>query len=162
MKAQPDSCYESKKESNIKSYVNMKEDEYIKLRIDDQIKWYSDKAIKNKCLNYLTKSTIIVFSATIPLIAGLDFDNSAKNIILGLLGILIAIISGIFGLLLKFNEKWTEYRITSETFKHEIFFQTKTGSYCKETEPLTLLVTRIKNVISKEHSTWNQYINEQK
>ena len=36
----------TKKESNIKSYVNMRDEEYIRLRIDDQIMWYCDKAIK--------------------------------------------------------------------------------------------------------------------
>ena len=51
----------------------MTEEEYIKTRIDDQITWYSDKAAKNKLFNHWTKGLIIVFSATIPLFAGLEF-----------------------------------------------------------------------------------------
>lgn len=139
----------------------MTEQEYIKTRIDDQITWYSDKATINKLYNHWTKGLIIVFSATIPLIAGLESCSSFKNIILGILGSLIAIISGLSGLL-KFQEKWTEYRTTSETLKHEkILFQTKTGPYNEEPEPFKLLVTRIENLVSKEHSAWSQYINKQ-
>ena len=139
----------------------MTEQDYIKTRIDDQITWYSDKATSNKLLNHWTKGLIIVFSSTIPLVAGLDFCSEVKNIILGILGSLIAILSGLSGLL-KFQEKWTEYRTTSETLKHEkILFQTRTGPYNEESEPLKLLVTRVENLVSKEHSAWSQYINKQ-
>jgi hypothetical protein len=139
----------------------MTEQEYIKTRSDDQLTWYSDKATTNKLLNYWTKSLIIVFSATIPLVAGLEFCPAIKNIVLGILGSLIAILSGLSGLL-KFQEKWTEYRTTSETLKHEkILFQTKTGPYNEEAEPFKLLVTRTENLVSKEHSAWSQYINKQ-
>jgi hypothetical protein len=139
----------------------MTEQEYIKTRIDDQITWYSDKATTNKLLNHWTKVLIIVFSATIPLVAGLEFCPTIKNIVLGILGSLIAILSGLSGLL-KFQEKWTEYRTTSETLKHEkILFQTKTRPYNEESEPFKFLVTRTENLVSKEHSAWSQYINKQ-
>lgn len=139
----------------------MTEQEYIKTRVDDQIAWYGKRASVNKMLNHWTKGLIIVFSATIPLVAGLDFCSTLKNIILGVLGSLIAILSGLSGLL-KFQEKWTEYRTTAETLKHEkILFQTLTGPYSEETTPFKLLVTRIENLVSKEHSAWSQYINKQ-
>lgn len=138
----------------------MIEEQYLKERIDDQIKWYSEKADTNKNLNHITKSLIIVFSALIPFVAGLEFNNGYKNVILGIAGVLISILSGISGLL-KFQEKWTEYRTTSETLKHEkILFQTKTGPYNNETESFKLLVTRIENLVSMEHSAWSQYINK--
>jgi hypothetical protein len=139
----------------------MTEEEYIKKRIDDQIKWYSDKATTNKLLNHWTKGIIILFSASIPFVAGIEFCSTIKNIILGGLGSLIAILSGFSGLL-KFQEKWAEYRTTSETLKHEkILFLTKTGPYSEEQEPFKFLVTRVENLVSKEHSAWSQYINKQ-
>ena len=139
----------------------MTEQEYIKTRIDDQITWYSDKATTNKLLNHWTKGLIIVFSATIPLVAGLEFCPIIKNVILGAIGSLIAILSGLSGLL-KFQEKWPEYRTTSETLKHEkILFQSKTSPYNEEVESFKLLVIRTENLVSKEHSAWNQYINKQ-
>jgi hypothetical protein len=139
----------------------MNESDYIKTRIEDQIKWYSNKADINKQLNNWTKVLIIIFSCTIPFIAGLDFNPTIKNILLGILGLLIAIFSGISGVL-KFQEKWTEYRTTSETLKHEkILFQTRTGPYSEALDPFKELVTRIENLVSKEHSAWSQYINKQ-
>lgn len=139
----------------------MTEEQYIELRIDNQISWYSNRASTNKYLHHWSKALVIAFSAAIPLLAGIEFELSAKNGLLGLLGALIAILAGLSGLL-KFQEKWTEYRTTSETLKHEkILFQTRTGPYSDEQEPFKLLVTRIENLISKEHSAWSQYINKQ-
>jgi len=145
----------------MKIQTKMTEQEYIKFIVDNQINWYSNKAKINKLLNYWTKSLVIAFSATIPLVAGLEFCATTKNVILGILGTLIAILSGLSGLL-KFQEKWAEYRTASETLKHEkIFFQTKTGPYSEEPEPFKLLVIRIENLKSKEHFAWSQYINKQ-
>lgn len=110
----------------------MTEQEYIKARIDDQIKWYSEKASTNKLYNHWTKGLIILFSATIPLIAGLEFCSTIKNITVGILGSLIAILSGLSGLL-KFQEKWSEYRTTSETLKHEKY-------YFKQKQDLTVRI----------------------
>ena len=136
-------------------------EEYLESRVDDQIKWYSSKATTNKRLHIWSRSIIIVFSVVIPLIAGLGFDSSITNITLGLLGTLIAIISGISALL-KFQEKWTEYRITSQTLKHEkMLFLTKTSPFDNEEDAFNTLVTRIENLISKERSIWNQYINKE-
>jgi hypothetical protein len=140
----------------------MNEQEYLKTRIDDQINWYSKKATTNKNLHHWTKALVIIFSAIIPLIAGIEFDATKKNITLGLFGTLIAILSGLSGLL-KFQEKWSEYRTTSETLKHEkILFQTSTGPFDNQVEPFKILVTTIENLISKEHSAWSQYINKKK
>ena len=137
----------------------MTEEEYIKERLDDQIKWYSKKATKNKLLNHWFKVLIIIFSATIPFIVGIDFIETLKNIILGGIGVVITILSGLSGLL-KFQEKWIEYRTTSETLKHEKYlFQAKAIPYSEEKESYKLLVTRIEDMISREHSMWGQYIN---
>ena len=140
----------------------MNEPEYLKTRIDDQIKWYSEKANINKNLHHWTKALVITFSTIIPFIASIEFNTTSKNIALGFFGTLISILSGLSGLL-KFQEKWSEYRTTSETLKHEkILFQTLTEPYDNQVEPFKILVTRIENLLSKEHSAWSQYINEKK
>lgn len=99
----------------------MTEQEYISKRIDNQIAWYSSRASINKRLNHWFKGSIIVFSSAIPLVAGIEMFSQTKNILLAILGSLISIFSGVSGLL-KFQEKWTEYRTTSETLKHEKFY----------------------------------------
>jgi len=140
----------------------MTEEEYINERLEDQIKWYSNKATKNKLLNNRIKAIIIILSATIPFIVGVEFNETFRNIILSAIGVIITILSGLSGLL-KFQEKWTEYRTTSETLKHEKYlFKANAVPYNKEEDPYKLLVTRTESIISREHSIWGQYINNKK
>ena len=63
---------------------------------------------------------------------------------------------------MKFQEKWSEYRTTSETLKHEKYlYETKSGPYDNErTDNFKSFVVRIENLISKENSSWSQYINK--
>jgi len=137
----------------------MKEEEYIEKRVDEQINWYIAKAGTCKTYYYLTKSLIIVFSAVIPLIAGITIKNHvAKDLVVGLLGVSIAIITG-FSSLFKYQDKWTEYRVTSENMIQEkILFQTLSGSYEKHPDPFRLLVSSIESLINKEHTSWPNYI----
>ncbi len=135
-------------------------DEYMKNRIDEQIAWYNSKAAQNKQKYYLCNSTVIVVSALITSMSGFDFYPTAKNLLLGLMGALIAIVTGLSSLY-KFHEKWTEYRVTAEAMLQEkFFFATLTGPYDKQDEPLKILVNRIENLISKENSTWKQYTSQ--
>jgi hypothetical protein len=139
----------------------MNVEEYIDSRINQQICWYDKKAIENKSLDHSSKCLIILFSASIPLFAGIEIYSELKNVILGSLGTLIAILTGISGLL-KFHEKWTDYRATSEALKQEkILFQTKTGPYHEVDNEFKVLVERVENIISNENSSWSFYINKQ-
>ena len=139
----------------------MNEQEYLKDRVDEQINWYSNKSSTNKTFHLWSKGLIIVFAALIPFASGfLKPDTSWLNYIIATLGMLTAILTGLSALL-KFQEKWTEYRTTSETLKHEKFlFVTKAGPYDNEEESFKLFVSRIENLISKENSAWSQYINK--
>jgi len=140
----------------------MTEEEYIKERLEDQIEWYSKKASKNKLYNNWFKTLIIILSATIPFVVGIEFNETVRNVVLSAIGVVITILSGLSGLL-KFQEKWTEYRTTSETLKHEKYlFKAKAFPYCEEKEPYKLLVARIEDIISREHSMWGQYVNTKK
>ena len=96
----------------------MTEDEYIKERVDDQIDWYSTKSGTNKNYHLWTKALVIIFAALIPLAAGFITPTTAwLNYVIASLGVLTAIFTGLSALL-KFQEKWNEYRTTSETLKH--------------------------------------------
>ena len=138
----------------------MNEEDYLKNRIDDQINWYNSKAHINKNYHYFTKAMVIIVSSIIPLIAGIEIDGSLKNVLLGLLGTCIAVVTGLTSLI-KFQEKWSEYRMTAEAaIQEKILFQTLSGPYDKQAEPFKLLVKRVENLLSKEHDHWSQYINE--
>lgn len=139
----------------------MDEQEYIKERVDHQIKWYSDKSSRNKNLHLWSKGLVIVFASLIPFAAGFITATTVwLNYIIAVLGVLTAIFTGLSALL-KFQEKWGEYRTTSETLKHEKFlFLTKSGPYDGEVEAFKVFVSRIENFISKENSAWSQYFNK--
>jgi hypothetical protein len=136
----------------------MDSEQYLKERVMDQIKWYSKKADHNKRMNYWAKSLVIVFAAFIPVLTQVDFDPEWKNLSLAVLGALIAITSGISGLL-KFDEKWTKYRAAGETLKHELFLvKTLTGPYEGVERPLGVLVNRVETLLGEENSMWREYI----
>jgi len=135
----------------------MNEDEYILSRLDDQIEWYSIKSSNAKFMHQIFRAFVIIFSAVIPMVAGIDFNQNIKNITLSTIGFLITVLVGISSLF-KFQENWTEYRTTSETLKHEkMLFLTKSGPYNSE-ESFKTLVLRTENLISRENSAWSQYI----
>ena len=141
----------------------MESEEYLTKRVEDQINWYGKESTTNKRCHLWARGLVIVFAALIPFIVSLcSLNGGLLNILVSLLGFFVVVITGISALL-KFQENWTEYRTTSETLKHEKFlFQTKSSPYDNDTrEAFNLFVKRIEKLISKENSTWIQYISKE-
>tara|TARA_R110002020_G_scaffold259768_2_gene473698 strand:+ start:31035 stop:31478 length:444 start_codon:yes stop_codon:yes gene_type:complete len=141
----------------------MSEQEYITTRIDDQLKWFRKKSAANKNYNYRIKGFIIICSMLIPLIAGLEnmsvFLVSYNRIILGCLGAIVAILAGIASLM-RFHEKWLNYRNTAEKLKREkFFFETSTEPYNKP-GAFNLLVKRVEDILNTENTDWNNLVKE--
>lgn len=135
----------------------MTDQEYINNRLDNQIKWYSKKSTLNKRLNIWTKSLTIILSSLIPLFAGYEkvlyIDT---KLIIGVLGVIVAIISSLI-VLLRFQEKWIEYRKYTEKLKYEKYI------YLMDCEPyisndksfnIKLLVSRTEAILNSEKSEW--------
>jgi hypothetical protein len=104
----------------------MGENDYIKIRLDDQINWYERKsALNKKCFRFcqvsqLVLATVVTLSGTINLLG-----YSYGDLLSPVLGALIAIIASLLGLY-KYQELWIEYRTVTESLKHEKFmFLTK-------------------------------------
>jgi hypothetical protein len=56
------------------------------------------------------------------------------------------------------NEKWIEYRTTTETLKHEKYlYFTNSLPYAND-DTFVLLVERVERLISKENSRWEDAI----
>lgn len=129
----------------------MTEEEYIKERLEDQIKWYDDKS--QRCQKYFKRlrGTVIVLGALIPTLGAF----SAPVYMMSIAGSLIVIIEGFLSFN-KYHEQWIEYRSICETLKHEKFmFYTQTGVYHQKNENLfKLLVERVESIISKETVNW--------
>ena len=139
------------------------EEQYINDRIDSQIKWYDRKADTNKKLNVWIKSLIILFSAFISVFSGFGFGGhtTGKNIILGVLGASIAVLSGLSHLL-KFQEKWAQYRASSEALMQEkMLFSTNSGPYDNQKDHFKILVPRVEGILNKENASWGKYINKE-
>ena len=137
----------------------MSEQEYMESRVDDQIAWYNKKSSTNKKYHLRLKALIIIFSAVIPFATGYNStDKPWVDYIIAILGVLIAIFTGL-STLYKFQDKWSNYRMTGEALLQEKYlFQTNSSSYANHKEPFKLFVFRIENIINIETASWNEYI----
>lgn len=80
-------------------------------------------------------------------------DASPLKLVVGSMGVCIAVISGLVSLY-SFQENWIEYRTTAESLKHEKYlFLTKSPPYGSE-DNFHMFVDRIESLISKENSAW--------
>lgn len=135
----------------------MEQEEYIKERIDNQIEWYSKKSSHAKLWFRFMRICEISAAAMIPFLVG--YASETNQIIVGLLGVFIAIVAGIISIN-RFQEIWIQYRTTSESLKHHKYlYQTESKPYDGE-DSFKMLVATTEALISKENSNWNIYIKQ--
>ena len=138
----------------------MTAEEYLKDRVDDQISWYGKKSVINKTSYLWTNGLIIVFAALIPFCAGFLDQVPWLNYAIATLGVLTAVATGLSSLL-KFQEKWTTYRLTAESLRREkLLFITATGPYVSGIDSFKLFVANAENLMGQEHAGWIQIINK--
>jgi hypothetical protein len=143
----------------------MDEKDYIEQRLVDQMDWYDKKSMWNQNWHKRLKVTEIGIAASIPFWVGaMELVGEASawsdlfKVVVALLGVLIAVVSGVPGIY-KFQENWMTYRTTCEMLKHEKFFyETECGPYKEVTDKLCLLVQRVEMLISQENTNWRQYM----
>lgn len=128
--------------------------EYLRSRVDDQIDWFSTKSQDNQKMFKRLRVSEVIFAAAIPFLAGHIADgDTAIKISIGILGVAIAIISGLLSIY-KYQENWIHYRTVSEALKREKYlFLTKTSPYEKQ-NPEGLFVKTVETILSKENSGW--------
>ncbi len=137
----------------------MEQDDYLIERLEKQIEWYDKKSQDNqKWFKYL-RVIEIVSAAVIPFIAGYSESIPYSQVIIGALGVIIAICAGLSALN-KYQENWLTYRTTCETLKHEKYlFLTGCKPYQGD-EAFNAFVERIEGLISKENSQWSRFSHE--
>ncbi|MBB3697730.1 DUF4231 domain-containing protein [Flammeovirga yaeyamensis] len=142
----------------------MNSNQYIKERLDAQISWYDTKSIHNHkvykslCIIEIVAAAFVPFTSGIA--TGLETYVSLMFIITGILGISISIIAGILSLG-KYQEKWIEYRTTSESLKKEKYLYLTENYPYNEDNSFRMLVQRIEGLISKENTNWSNYSYEE-
>lgn len=139
--------------------------EYIVSRLDNQIKYYDNKAILYKKYhdNINILSIVISTSGSFVTILGLIFNciEPWLTIIGSLAGIIVASSLAI-DKLKRFGDLFVTYRRTCESLKREKFlFQTSSGEYQDNENAFNLLVERCESIMATENGTWVQ-LNEKK
>ncbi|MBS1807870.1 MAG: DUF4231 domain-containing protein [Acidobacteria bacterium] len=139
----------------------MTAEEYLQQRVEDQINWYSKKSRRNKRAYHWLRVAEISAAALIPFLTGyINGQENQLKLIVGLLGLGIAIISGLLALY-RFQENWLQYRTTNEVLRRERFcFLTQIAPYNTE-QAFSLFVQRIESILSEENSGWARYIREE-
>ena len=132
--------------------------EYMSARVNDQIKWYNNKATYCQ-RRYKTIQIIdIIFAAVIPLLSGFAANNKCVALIIGILGVIITILESIQKLN-KYHEKWIQYRTTSEMLKYnKNLYETNSSPYNNEEDTIdNLFVNNIEKIISSENNQWKDF-----
>lgn len=132
----------------------MTDDEYIKERLEEQIKWYSNKSKTNQVWYKCIRIVEIVAAAIIPFLTGFSDDIPCAMWIVGGLGVVISVAASITTLY-KHHENWYAYRTTLEQLKHERYlYLTRTTPYDTD-DRFQKIVIRVESLISKENSQWS-------
>lgn len=138
----------------------MDKDKYLKERLEEQINWYDKNSQSNQCWHRNLRLLEILAAASIPFLTAYITDASQDmKIVVGSLGILIAVTSGVVALF-KFQEHWLQYRTTSESLKHHKYLYLTNTSPYNTADAFNLLVESVEGLISKENSNWNSYVKE--
>lgn len=143
----------------------MVDTDYLTSRLDNQIKYYDDKAIDYKKYhdNINIASIILSTSGSFLTLLGIIFNYIEPwlTIIGALTGIIVASALSI-DKLKKFGELFVIYRRTCESLKREKYlYNTSSGEYQSNDDAFNLLVERCESIMATENGTWVQ-LNEKK
>jgi hypothetical protein len=134
------------------------EEAYLSSRVFEQITWYDRKSRGNKRIFFLCKVTEIMLALLIPFLTGyLSVAEGGVRAVIGILGVLIAALSGLITLV-KCQENWIAYRTIAESLKLEKYlFLLKAGPY-QTGEAFPLFVERFESHISDSTKKWISYV----
>ena len=143
------------------NFTPRNEDEYLKTRVIDQINWYDKSSAKNKRWFLSFKVLEIILAALIPFLSAyIESSESPLKMIVGILGIIVAVIAGLITLI-KFQENWIEYRTVAESLKLEKFlFLAQAGPYKNVDNAFSFFVERFESLISNSTKKWVNYISK--
>ena len=158
----------------------MKDEQYIKERIDDQINYFSSKASKAQKKYKKLKRWELLIAASIPvliafsalsilehtiLVSNLVLEDGVEmlkpvftvstifQIIAAIGGIIIVILKGVFDLE-NYYKTWKDFRSVEMTLQQEKYkFYTKTEPY-DESDAYGLLVEEVEQILNKENQKW--------
>ncbi len=141
--------------------ISIDPDTYMTDRVKGQLSYYRSKSAYNQQRFKFFKLVTIILAVSIPFLSSMDWEYA--SILIGLMGVLIAVSEGVLGLY-KFQDNWLEYRGTSENLKREKYlFQTKTSPYNldDENKAFHLFVEKVESILGKESTNWKKIMSEE-
>lgn len=136
---------------SVEIFISTIQDEYIKRRVNQVLKWDIKRAIWNKRIFYLINITILVLNASIPIINQIKEQSIYVTIISSICTILASIIN-----LINFKDEWYRYRYCVETIKREcMMLSCKCGEYKGENREKIFLIN-FEQILSKEIDYWKK------
>jgi len=144
----------------------MTQEEYIKDRVVDQIKWYGKKS--SMCQKkYKIWQVIKVISALLITTLSLWSDKDIFGIqdiktsyVVAILGAFIVFIES-FLKIYDYKKLWVQYRMASENLNREkLFFETNSEPY-DGPEPFKLFVQNCESIMKGENKGWEEILAEE-
>lgn len=145
----------------------MTQEEYIKNRVEDQIKWYGNKS--SKCQNkYKIWQVIKIIALLFVTIVSLwgdresEFPNFSQYVsyIVGALGAFVIFIES-FIKIYDYKKLWVQYRMASENLiREKLMFETKSEPY-GGSEPFKLFVQNCESIMKGENKGWEEILAEE-
>jgi hypothetical protein len=133
----------------------MNADEYLKERVEDQIRWLNDKSGWNQRWFKKLRAVEIILGCAIAFLVGYADAHAAIKVTAGAMGVTVAAIGGLLSLY-RFQENSVEYRITAESLKREKFlFLTQAPPFNSE-DRFQVLVTRVENILGADNAKWGE------
>jgi len=133
-------------------------EEYISLRVDDQLRYFENNSAKNKYSFYMAQTLAIIGAAAVPVL--LNFADAYP--VLQQIAAITAVAPPVMAAI------WIKYRTTAENLQREKFtYLARTGVYAPQTgesaaaaeeRAFQTLVLQIEGVLSTENSGWGKFI----
>ena len=131
----------------------MDADQYLKERIEEQVKWLSGKSAWNQRWFKLLRAVEIVLGCLIAFLVAYADSSPAVKFMVGGFGVGVAVLGGILSVY-RFQENWIEFRMTAESLKRERFlFLTGAPPYAGD-DRFAVLVTRAEAILGSESAQW--------
>lgn len=134
----------------------MEENDYLKLRVNDQIEWHDKKSTINKRHYYAFSATGIVLSIVVPVLIEI---GSCKiiAIVLSLACACTISLNSFF----KFGSKWRLYRgVANALIKEKMKYETKSGIYANSS--ILQLVDNVEELLSVSNEKWAEIVKDNK
>ena len=137
--------------------ARMSEKEYLEQRLQDQIDWYETRSRLCQQRFKALRSLEIVTAAAIPFLSGYSARIPHVEMVVGMMGLVIAIAAGLLGLH-QYQERWMEYRSAAEALKREKFLFLTGAEPYNGPDGFAILVQRVEARLADEQNAWAQQV----